>query len=138
MAQRAQLTQEASQSQVTAVVLAVAAFPAGGGAVVRQAQARWRAPDGREVTREVPVLSGTVAGGTLQVWTDRAGDLTTAPLLDSQVASETTTGEVLGVFASAGALTLAGVLARRSLNKRRIAAWEADWHATGPRWTTRA
>jgi hypothetical protein len=138
MAQRAQLTQEASQRQVTAVVLAVAASPAGGGAVIRQAQARWRAPDGREVTHEVPVLPGTVVGGTLQVWTDRAGDLTAAPLLDSQVAGQTTTGEVLGVFASAGALTLAGGLARRSLNKRRIAAWEADWHATGPRWTTRA
>jgi hypothetical protein len=136
MAQRAQFTQEASQSQVTAVVLAVAASPAGGGAVVWQAQAWWRARPGGH--HEVPVLTGTVVCGTLQVWTDRAGDLTTAPPLDSQVAGQATTGHVLGVIASAGALTLTGVLARRSLNKRRISAWEADWHATGPRWTTRA
>ena len=77
-------------------------------------------------------------GGKLQVWTDRTGDLTTAPLLDSQVADQTTSAEVLGVVASAGVLTLAGALALWTLNKRRMAAWDADWHATGPRWTTRA
>jgi len=54
------------------------------------------------------------------------------------VAAQAAFGEVLGVMASAGALTLAGALARRTLNRHRIAAWDADWHATGPRWTTRA
>ena len=28
-------------------------------------------------------------------------------------------------------------LARRSLDRRRMAAWDADWLATGPRWTPR-
>ena len=35
-------------------------------------------------------------------------------------------------------LALAGILARWSLDKRRMDAWDADWQATGPRWTTRA
>jgi hypothetical protein len=30
-----------------------------------------------------------------------------------------------------------GVLGRRALDKRRMAAWDADWRATGPRWTAR-
>jgi hypothetical protein len=138
MARQAQLTQEASRRQVTAVVLAVAALPAVGEPLAWQAQARWRAPDGREVTHEVPVLVGTKVGGKLQVWTDRTSDFTAAPLLDSQVAGQTTSAEALGVIASAGVLAIAGALAVWTINKRRMDAWDADWHATGPRWTTRA
>lgn len=138
MAQREQLAQEAARSQVTAVVLAVTAPPAGSENLAWQAQARWRAPDGREVTDEVPLPSGTTVGGTLQVWTDHNGDFTTAPLLDSQVAGQTVLGEALGATAAAVVLTTAGILTRRSLNKRRMAAWDADWHATGPHWTTLA
>jgi hypothetical protein len=138
IARHAQLAQEASRTQVTAVVLSVAAPPAGGQTLTWQAQARWKAPDGHEVTREVPVPSDTVAGGKLQVWTERNGDFTTAPLTDSQVAGQAAVGEGLGVIASAVVLTLAGGLGRWALNKRRMADWDADWHATGPRWTARA
>jgi hypothetical protein len=46
-----------------------------------------------------------------------------------------------GAWAHAAAqrteLALAGVLAQWSLNRRRLAGWDADWQATGPRWTTR-
>ena len=86
----------------------------------------------------MPVPSATAVGGKLQVWTDRTGDLTTAPLLDSQVSGQTVSGEALGVITSAALLTLAGALALRTLNKRRMAAWDTDWQATGPRWTTHA
>lgn len=137
MARQAQLAQEASRHQVTASVLAVTAPPAGQN-LAWQAQARWRAPDGHEVTNEVPVPPDTVVGRKLQVWTDRTGNFTTAPLTDSQVAGQTAIGEGLGVITSAVVLTLAGGLALWALNKRRMAAWDADWHATGPRWTTRA
>jgi hypothetical protein len=81
---------------------------------------------------------GTPVGGTLQLWTDRSGDITSPPLLDSQVTDLTTTAEVLGVVVLVCALTLAGGLAHRTLTRRRMAAWDADWQATGPRWTTRA
>jgi hypothetical protein len=138
IAQRAQLAQDASRRQVAAVVLAVAPSSAAGEGFAWRAQARWRAPDGHEVTHEVPVPSSTEVGAKLQVWTDRTGDLTSAPLLDSQVAGQTVSGEVLGVIAAAGVFTLAGALTRWTLNKRRMAAWDADWHATGPHWPTRA
>ena len=137
MARQAQLTQEASRRQVTAAVLTVTTS-AEGAKRVWQAQARWRAPDGQEVTRQIPVPPGTTAGEALQVWTDRTGDITTAPLLNSQVADQTATAEVAGVLVSAGVLALTGALVRWRLNRRRMAAWAADWKATGPRWTTRA
>lgn len=136
MAQRAQLAEEAANQQVTAVVLAVTVPSTGGAALPWEAQVRWRAPDGREVSHQIPVPFGTVAGGTLQVWTDRTGDIGTAPPSDSQVIAQTDTAEVLGVVVLAGVLILAGALTHSRINKRQLAAWDADWHVTGPRWTT--
>jgi len=138
MARQAQLAQEASRRQVTAVVLAVTPAPAGDQQFPSQAQARWAAPNGQVVTHEVPAPQDTVVGAKLKVWSDLTGDFTTAPLLDSQVAGQTMTGQALGVVASVGVLTVAGGVALWTLNKRRMAAWDADWRATGPRWTTRA
>jgi hypothetical protein len=34
-------------------------------------------------------------------------------------------------------LAVAGWLARPSLDRRRLAGWDADWLATGPRWSPR-
>jgi len=140
MAREVQLAQEASRHQVTAVVLAVAPPSTGMGvSFAWEVQARWRAPDGREVIRQVPVAAGTVAGQKVQVWTDnRTSDVTGAPLTDAQVAQQTMAAEAIGAVAAVGVLALAGVLARWRINKRRMNDWDADWHATGPRWTTRA
>jgi hypothetical protein len=129
MARQAQLAQEASRRQVTAIVLAVTAPPAGSEELAWQASARWKAPNGHAVTHEIPAPPGIAAGGKVQLWTDLTGDLTTAPLLDSQVAGQTVSGEALGVLASATVLTLAGAVALWTLNKRRMAAWDADWRA---------
>jgi hypothetical protein len=138
IAQRTQLSQLTSRFQVQAVVMKVTELSTVGFALDGQAEARWRAPDGREVTGEVAVPPGTAVGRTIQVWTDRAGAVTNAPLVDSQVTNQTVLGEALGVIVTGGVLTLAGELVLWTLNKRRMAAWDADWHATGPRWTTRA
>jgi hypothetical protein len=140
MARQAQFAQEASRRQVTAVALTVAPPPPAneGYTWQTQAQVRWRAPDGQEVTHEMAIPYGTAVGGTLQLWTDRTGDVTSPPLLDSQVTDLTTMAEGLGVVVLVGVLTLAGALAHWTLTRRRMAAWDADWQATGPRWTTRA
>lgn len=138
MAQRTQLAQEASRRQVTAVVVSVSPPSAGDWGLTWQAQARWRAPDGREVTNEIPVPSSTAVGAKLPVWTGLSGDFTTAPLLDSQVEGQVVTGEILGVISLAAVLTVAGALVLSWINKRRMADWDADWQATGPRWTARA
>jgi hypothetical protein len=50
-------------------------------------------------------------------------------------------GALLAETAAAGsvatALIMAGWLARRSLDRRRLAAWDADWLANGPHWSPR-
>jgi len=139
IAQRAELAQVASRHQVTAVVLK-AAGPATAGSwnLSSVTSARWTAPDGTVVTGELPVPAYTSAGATVRVWTTRDGQLTSMPMGESQVAYLADLGEITGAATVALLLALVGVLARRSLDKRRMAAWESDWQSTEPRWTTRA
>lgn len=135
---QAQLDQEASRRQVTAVVLAVTAPVDGAQRLDWQARARWTAPGGQTVTQDVPVPFGTTAGQKIKVWIDLSGDLSTAPLLDSQVTSQTYVAQAFAVLGSGGVLVVAADVILWVLDRRRMAAWAADWQATGPIWTTRA
>ena len=102
-----------------------------------EASARWRAPDGHMVTGQVPVSVGSAAGSTVMVWTNQAGQLTDSPLNTSQVASRAELSEVLAVAGLAVMLIVVGMLVHWALNRRRLAAWDADWLATGPLWSQR-
>lgn len=138
MARHAQLTEEASWREVPARVLKVGSTTQGGGgyaALDSEAQARWTAPDGAVITGEIPVPFGTAAGATVPLWVTRDGQLTDQPLEGSQVTGDTVLAGMFGVIALATLLVITGMLARRALDKRRMAAWDAEWRATGPRWT---
>jgi hypothetical protein len=102
-----------------------------------EAKARWRAPDGQVRTAQLIVSAGAAAGSTVPVWINQAGQLTEPPLEHSQVVGRADMSQALGVVAVAVALILVGWLGRRVLDRRRLAAWDADWLATGPRWTSR-
>lgn len=140
IAQRVQATQQASRYQVAAVVLQAPQVPqaAGYAALAPETQARWTAPDGKVVSVEVPDPAAAAVGTVLRVWVTRDGQLTDAPLQDTQVAGQADLAATFGVVALAATLTVTGVLARRTLDKRRMAAWDADWRVTGGRWTRRA
>lgn len=139
---QAQLAQEASWHQIPALVLKVSSGLQGTGGYAAyyasQAQARWTAPDGRVVTGEISVPPGTAAGATLSLWSTDDGQLTDPPLQDSQVTCQAYLAGASGVAVLAALLALIGLLARRALDRRRMSAWDAEWRATGPRWTTRA
>ena len=138
LAHRAEIAQRASCTQATAVTLAAA--PGRGpdsSGLETQVLARWTAPDGMAATGEVLIPPGSKAGTTVRVWTTRDGKLTAPPLQDSQVSGDTVFGEVCGGIAVAVTLVLTWVLARRVIDGRRMAAWDAEWRS-GPRWTTRA
>jgi hypothetical protein len=134
-AERVQRAQQASWHQVPAVLLKPAR--SGVGADFPEAPARWTAPDGNVVAGDVLVTPDAAAGTTVRVWVTREGQLTKPPLQDSQVSGQAQLASVLGVVGLAIALTLAGALVRRALDKRRMASWDAEWLATGPRWTRR-
>jgi hypothetical protein len=137
-AHQVQATQQVSRYQVPAVVLPVPAGSQASGYAAPEARARWTAPDGKVISDQVPVLAATAAGTVVRVWVTRDGQLTDAPLQDTQVAGQADFAATAGVVALAAMLAVTGALARRALDKRRIAAWDADWRATGRRWTRRA
>lgn len=139
----AQVAQEAARRDVPARVLEVASQTPGSGgyyayaASASLARARWTAPDGKVITGEMPVPAGTAAGATVRVWVTSDGQLTDQPLQDSQVTDSVVTAEILAVTGLGVLLLMTGVLARRALDRHRLAAWDAEWRATGPRGTTR-
>jgi hypothetical protein len=130
--------QRASLHRVPATLLTAAAgwTPNGGGASPDVA-ARWRAPDGQVRTGEVYVSAAAAAGSTVLVWTDEAGQLAGPPLQPAQLATRTQMAAGAAAASLAIILIVAGWLARRFLDRRRLAAWDADWLANGPRWSPR-
>jgi hypothetical protein len=138
-AQEAQ-ARRATLRQVPATLLRVpsqVAFYPSTGAVPLGVGARWRAPDGQVRTGELFVPSGAAAGSIVPVWVDRVGRLAGPPLSRSQLSTRTQLAEEAAVGVLAITLAVIGWLTRRSLDRRRMAAWAAAWLATGPRWSPR-
>jgi hypothetical protein len=130
--------QYASSRQVTAVLLdaSVTYQGYGGGYLASQATARWRAPDGKTVTGTITTSVNAKAGSTMKIWTNRSGQPVTLLgqgdiALRADLAATAATA-VLGVL-----LLVTVTVVRRALNRRRLAAWDADWLVTGPRWNSR-
>lgn len=135
---QAQLTEEASWHQVRARVLTLSSQAGSAYADAPQAKARWTAPDGKVVTGEIAVPPGTTAGATVPLWVTSDGQLTDAPLQNAQVTDQAYLAAAFSVITLGTLLGFTGLLARRALDKHRMAAWDAEWRAAGPSWTTRA
>ncbi len=101
-----------------------------------RALARWTAPDGHEHTGVVAAPLYAPPGSTVLTWVNQSGDQV-SPLGPDQAALRSDVAAVATASAAAGIAMLLGLLAHRVLDRRRLAAWEADWRVTGPRWTTR-
>jgi hypothetical protein len=69
------------------------------------------------------------------VWVNAAGWPTSRPLQTYQVRGQAVLAAILAPVVLGLILLCAGQLAHVALTRRRLAAWEADWRATGPRWS---
>jgi hypothetical protein len=126
-------TQLTTGHRVQAVLLTSAAWDPGG--YFASAQARWTAPDGTRRTGTVFPAAGTPAGAEVQVWVDGSGRLTDEPLKPSQVQGQAVLAGVLAVMCVAVVLWGAGQAVRLAADRRRLAAWDDEWRATGPKWS---
>jgi hypothetical protein len=98
--------------------------------------ARWTAPDdGSAHTGQVLAPAGAAQGSAVSAWIDASGTVTDPPASHSDVVADV----VVAVTVSSVVLTflLLGLqaAARRTLDHRRLAAWDDEWRATGPLWT---
>jgi hypothetical protein len=138
-AHRVQRDQQASWHQVTAVLLANAnpTVDIGyGGVDTSEVRARWTTPDGAIRTGNVPARVGARAGSTVRIWVDRSGAVTGPPLRQEQATGQAVLATAVAPFVLGTVLICATSLALQVLDRRRLAAWDADWQATGPRWNT--
>ena len=123
---------EAARRQVAAVLLTTSSAPQAWSATAR---ARWTAPDGAARTGWVPAPAGAPAGTSVRVWVDAAGRPAEPPLRHSQVEGQAVMAAVAAIFAVALLLGGAGWCARNVADRRRLAAWDAQWRAAGPKWS---
>jgi len=133
---RAEQAQVAASHQVRAVLTQDAGTSFYGYTVVSYvpAQATWTSVTGVKHSGQVMAPTGSQRGTAVTVWTDAAGDLISPPLVPSQVtgrADLAATGAIAGI----GLFCLCGVaVVRQILNRRRLAAWDADWEVTARTW----
>jgi hypothetical protein len=136
LAMRVQRTQIATERLVTAVTTQVAsANERGFGIIYPNVTARWTAPDGKAATGVIPVPLGSPAGTRVPVWVTLDGTLAAPPVQESQVSNLQMLGQMAGAVALVMALLVSWGLARHELDRRRYAAWDADWQATDHRGT---
>ncbi|HUN35876.1 MAG TPA: hypothetical protein VMU95_28085 [Trebonia sp.] len=130
LARHVQQEQRATEREVTATTTQPAVAPTTSyGQAYVPVKAQWKAPNGKTVTGYIPVILGVSAGTKQQLWTTLGGRIAAPPLRGSQVSDLTTIGRGAAVAALLVALAGGRAAARFELNRRRFAAWDADWLA---------
>jgi hypothetical protein len=129
----------ARAEQVSAVLITGVPSPAlsaHGLPLVAEVPAHWVAPNGAQHGGEIAAPPGARAGSTVTTWLNASGQPVGAPLNGGQVAGR---GVAAGLLAGAGVALVvlaAWLVARRWLDRRRLAVWGAAWRLTAARWTT--
>ncbi len=131
--------QQAAEHQVTAVLLQRASatgLPDPYTSVqMTYVLARWQPPGRPPRSGQVLATAGAPAGSTVTVWIDASGAVTSPPPDHRAIAGDVCIAVVVTCLVT-GLLVLGfSTLARRSLDRRRLRAWDAEWRATGPLWS---
>ena len=134
---RTERVQQATRHQVRAELLQQAGNTTVSGSefdISVPVRARWTAATGAPRTGQLMAPVGSARGTTVTVWTDSSGALVNPPLQPGQVAGQADLAAA-GAIAGIGILYLCeAVIIRQVLNRRRMAAWDADWALTEPMW----
>jgi hypothetical protein len=102
------------------------------------AWAQWTAPGRVKHTGQVLAPAGFAAGALVTVWVDAAGRLAGPPAQPVQQDSRAVAEGMVAVIMLAELLCGAGLAARGVVDRRRLAAWDAEWRAIGPKWSGHA
>ncbi|MDG9717274.1 hypothetical protein [Streptomyces sp. DH24] len=103
-----------------------------------EATVRFTGPDGRPRTARTEVRPGLPAGSGVPVWVGPDGHLTDPPLTAVQVRGRSKGWAVIAVLTVGVTGAVINAVAGLVLRRRNLAAWEAAWAETAPRWTSRS
>ena len=129
--------ERAAWHQVGAVVTQGAPKPQNdpyGAVYLAQVPVRWIV-GGITHTGQVTTAAGVRTGATVKVWTTASGQLTDAPLAQGQIEHQAFFSGLLAVLGFSLLLGVTALVIWRILQRRRMAAWDAEWRATGPLWS---
>ncbi|MFH8798264.1 hypothetical protein ACH4F6_01500 [Streptomyces sp. NPDC017936] len=96
---------------------------------------RFTDPHGRLRTAEADVLPALPEGTPVRVWAGADGEITGPPLTPDQVRARAKGAAVIAALAVHAAAAAAYGTAGRVIQRRNLAAWDAAWADTAPRWT---
>jgi hypothetical protein len=131
---RAERVQARTRHQVDATVLDLS--PAAPGTGPGTTHLRWQDAGGTPRTSVVP-SGDDRPGAHRRIWVDRAGHLTTRPRRHSQTVAASVVAALTVVVLLSLLHSIACTMVDRRLDRRRLAQWEREWSAVGPRWTGR-
>ncbi|MER7488353.1 hypothetical protein ABTY20_21075 [Streptomyces sp. NPDC126497] len=92
--------------------------------------------EGRTRTTRAEVPPGLTAGNTVRLWITADGEATDPPLTAREVRSRAMGWALLAAIGVALAGAAVHALTGHALRRRNLAAWDAAWAETAPRWTT--
>jgi hypothetical protein len=98
--------------------------------------AYWTA-GGHEWIGEVPAPAGSRAHSTVTAWLGPAGNVETPPLTAAGARSRVVDATLIALAALVVLLAIMTAVARRVLDRHRLAGWETAWMSVGPVWSRR-
>lgn len=101
------------------------------------AKVRWGEP-GRETSAATHVGRPVAPNDTVTIWVDGDNRLTTPPMSAATASHAAGSAGAAVLIVGALTITLCYASARWWINRRRMAAWEAEWAIVGPQWRRRA
>jgi hypothetical protein len=127
-----------SWHQVSAVLLEPVPGPLfsdnGANSWVVWSPARWVA-DGHARTGDVPAPAGASAGTTVKIWTNGAGKAQPPPLTAAGASNRILIAALFALTCLTALLTVAALVTRWVLDRKRVASWEAGWLSVEPQWS---
>lgn len=98
--------------------------------------ARWQPPGQPPRTGQLLAVAGARKGSTVRTWIDPSGAITDPPPDHRIIVGYVWLAVMVTCLLSWLVLLAAVMLGRGALDRRRLSAWEAEWRASGPHWSS--
>jgi hypothetical protein len=97
--------------------------------------ARWAGPRGHSRVEVIPVPAYEPRGSHVRIWVNCHGQWSGPPVSRDQALLQVALATAAVPFGVVATLFAVFTVLDYLLDRRRLAAWDTDWAATGPQWT---